>query len=398
MDHDSLPLVSIITPSFNQAGFLEETILSVLTQDYPRIEYLVIDGGSTDGSLDILKRYSDRLTYVSEPDRGQSHAINKGFRVARGEILAWLNSDDTYLPGAVSAAVAFMRVHPEVMMVYGEGYCITSEGNTIGRFPWTEPFDLWRLMYVSDYILQQTTFFRRSVLERVGFLDEGLHWGMDWDLWLRIGKCAKIAYLPTYMANLRQYLSTKTGSGGIARLNELVTIVRRHGSRRYPPAYFLYAWETLLKLVKKGIGYTPRPLSPSWLSLATGYVTGLTMHWSIRIQGMTRDGWAYRTSHRVLANPCQASSLVMAGSLPCEIIGINRSRPMIGIEINNYCIASVPVTSSSFRICVPLPPPLRTQSPLEITLRVNWSLPHRRNTSPLIPKGAAYHLDALEVC
>ncbi|HLA97025.1 MAG TPA: glycosyltransferase family 2 protein, partial [Anaerolineales bacterium] len=130
------PLVSIVTPSFNQGRFLEETIQSVLAQDYPRIEYLIVDGGSTDGSLEIIRRYADRLGWwVSEPDRGQTEALNKGFARARGEIFAWLNSDDTYLPQAVSEAVAYLQAHPEAGMVYGDANLVDEHGRVIGKFP-----------------------------------------------------------------------------------------------------------------------------------------------------------------------------------------------------------------------------------------------------------------------
>ena len=173
------PLVSIITPSFNQGRFIEETIQSVLSQEYPNIEYLVIDGGSTDETLDILRKYEDRLRWISEPDEGQSDAINKGFQLARGEVVAWLNSDDTFLPGAVSKAVNFLVTHPEVMMVYGEGYQIDEQGRVKGRFQATEPFNLWRLIYYSDYILQQTVFMQKQVFKEVGMLDKALHYGID---------------------------------------------------------------------------------------------------------------------------------------------------------------------------------------------------------------------------
>jgi glycosyltransferase involved in cell wall biosynthesis len=137
------PKVSIITPSFNQAGFIERTIQSVLSQDYPNIEYLVIDGGSNDETLEVLKKYEGRLQWISEKDSGQSEAINKGYRMATGEILTWLNSDDTLLPGAVSKAVAYFDEHPDVMMIYGEGYIIDENDKVKQRFPFTEPkFDL----------------------------------------------------------------------------------------------------------------------------------------------------------------------------------------------------------------------------------------------------------------
>ncbi len=138
------PLVSIITPSFNQGHFIEETIQSVLDQDYPNIEYLVIDGGSTDNTVEILRKYEGRLKWISEPDGGQSHAINKGFRMARGEIVAWLNSDDTLLPGAITKAAGHLAANRETMMVYGEGYLMDHHSQITGRFPATEPFNLWR--------------------------------------------------------------------------------------------------------------------------------------------------------------------------------------------------------------------------------------------------------------
>lgn len=130
------PLVSIVTPSYNQARYLETTLRSVLDQNYPAIEYLVADGGSTDGSVEVLQRYTDRLAWwVSEPDRGQTDALNKGFARARGEILAWLNSDDTYEPGAIAAAVAYLTAHPEIGMVYADTHFIDENGRPLGSFP-----------------------------------------------------------------------------------------------------------------------------------------------------------------------------------------------------------------------------------------------------------------------
>ena len=131
----SLPLVSIITPSFNQAQYLEQTIQSVLSQDYPNIEYIIMDGGSTDGSVDIIKKYQDKIKYwVSEQDAGQTEAINKGFAKAQGEILAWINSDDSYNPNAVSEAVKYLIENPNVAMVYADCNFIDENGNVIGKF------------------------------------------------------------------------------------------------------------------------------------------------------------------------------------------------------------------------------------------------------------------------
>ncbi|GAB4489497.1 MAG: hypothetical protein OHK006_21280 [Thermodesulfovibrionales bacterium] len=251
MTQDRLPLVTIITPSFNQGRFIRDTIESVLTQDYPHIEYIIIDGGSTDETALIVKEYEGRLTWISELDNGQSDAINKGFRMARGEIVAWLNSDDTYCPGAVSTAAAYLAAHPDVGMVYGEGYEIDEEGRRIRRFPYTQEFDLRKLITYSDYILQPTVFMRRDALLEVGLLDDALFWCMDWDLWIRFGKTHRVAYLPDFLANSRIYAETKTASGGLPRFREIARVMRRHGSGRYPLGYFVYGEDTLLTLVKQ---------------------------------------------------------------------------------------------------------------------------------------------------
>ena len=133
---DENPLVSIVTPSFNQGRFLEATIQSVLNQDYVNVEYIVVDGGSTDNCVDILKKYSDQLAHwMSEPDAGQTDAINKGFSLATGEIFAWLNSDDIYRPGAISEAVAYLQDHPNEGMIYGDADFIDENGNWLGKFP-----------------------------------------------------------------------------------------------------------------------------------------------------------------------------------------------------------------------------------------------------------------------
>jgi glycosyltransferase involved in cell wall biosynthesis len=204
------PLVSIVTPSFNQARYIEATMQSVLKQDYPRIEYIVADGGSTDGTVDILKKYEHRLAWwVSEKDKGQTDAINKGFSHATGDILAWINSDDTYESGAVSAAVRYLQVHPGVGMVYGDCNFINESGHVIGRFDSTQTnYRLIRQGYV--HIPQQTMFFRADLWRQVGPLDPSFYFAMDYDLWTRIAARTEIRYVPQTWANFRLHTSGKT--------------------------------------------------------------------------------------------------------------------------------------------------------------------------------------------
>jgi glycosyltransferase involved in cell wall biosynthesis len=204
------PLVSIITPSYNHARYIEATIQSVLMQDHPRIEYIVADGGSNDGTVDVVKKYENKLAWwVSEKDKGQTDAINKGFARATGSILAWLNSDDTYEPGAVSAAVKYLQEHPEVGMVYGDCNFINESGKVIGRFNSAQTdYRLLRQGYV--HIPQQTMFFRAELWKQVGPLDPSFYFAMDYDLWTRIAAHSAIKYVPQTWANFRLHTSGKT--------------------------------------------------------------------------------------------------------------------------------------------------------------------------------------------
>lgn len=207
----TIPLVTIITPSYNQAAFIQQTIESVLRQNYPAIEHIVVDGGSQDGTLDILQRYSklgDRFRYISEPDRGQSHAINKGLQMARGEMIGWLNSDDTYFPQAVQKAVQALVQHPEWAMVYGRGLHINEQNAILHKYPWT-PFDR-KKMFHHCIICQPTAFIRKSVFEAVGGVDEELHFCMDYDLWLRISAEYQIGYIEDYIATSRLHSRCKS--------------------------------------------------------------------------------------------------------------------------------------------------------------------------------------------
>jgi glycosyltransferase involved in cell wall biosynthesis len=223
------PLVSIVTPSFNQARFLEATIQSVLSQDYASLEYIIVDGGSTDGSLEIIKKYSNRLAWwVSEKDQGQTDALNKGFTHAHGNILGWLNSDDTYEPGAVSAAVSFFESQPEIGLVYGDANYINEGGRVIGKFPAAQTdLSLLRRGYV--HIPQQAAFFRANLWRSVGPLDPSFYFAMDYDLWVRISARSPIKYLHQTWANFRLHTAGKTIAADDRCWPEMIRVHYRDG-------------------------------------------------------------------------------------------------------------------------------------------------------------------------
>ena len=234
------PLVTIVTPSYNQGRFIRATIESVLTQNYSNIEYIIVDGGSTDNTLSILQEYKDRITIISEKDEGQSDAINKGFRRARGSIVAWLNSDDVYEPGAVQSAVDLFEVYKDIAMIYGEGYIIDENGQKLKRFENTIDYNLWMLLYVWDYIMQPTTFFRKKALEEVGYLDKSLNWVMDWDLWIKFGLRYDIKYCNQFLACSREYGETKTSQGDWKRVQEIGSLFKKYTSKKKAPGYDIF--------------------------------------------------------------------------------------------------------------------------------------------------------------
>lgn len=220
------PRISIVTPSFRQGGFIARTLDSILDQNYPNLEYVVQDGGSSDGTVDTLKRYADRLTrWTSEPDKGQGDAINRGFAGTTGEIMAWLNSDDLLMPGSLATVGKFFAERPDVDVVYGHRIIIDGNDDEIGR--WVLPAHEADVLRWADWVPQETLFWRRSAWNKVGGqIDTSFQFALDWDLLLRFQDAKlRIERIPRFLGAFRVHADQKTtakmvelGEGEMARL------------------------------------------------------------------------------------------------------------------------------------------------------------------------------------
>lgn len=233
---DIYPKVSIISPSFNQVPFIEETICSVLNQTYPNIEYIIIDGCSTDGSVDIIRKYEKSISYwVSEKDEGQADAINKGLSVATGSILAYLNTDDTYLPSTVETVVSFFIENPNVFMVYGDIFRIDEQSQIRKRIN-PNNIDYHKLVSGQFYLPQPTVFFRKEVWENIGYFDKNLNLAMDLDYWIRVYlNQYKIAYINEVLAKERIYPNAKSSLLKHKYINEKLEILSKLFSNNLTP-------------------------------------------------------------------------------------------------------------------------------------------------------------------
>jgi glycosyltransferase involved in cell wall biosynthesis len=235
----TLPTLSIVTPSYNHAEFLEQTVRSVLDQGYPGLEYLVMDGGSTDGSVDVLRRYGDRLRWVSERDGGQAAALNAGFRQTSGEIIGWINSDDFYAPGALEVVGRVFAERPDVQWLYGRCPIVDRAGvetrSLVTRYKefWMRRYRYERLM-IENFINQPTVFFRRSLLETVGPIDEGMRNAFDYHLFLRMAERARPHFVDRVLAFFRVYADAKTSSTFHRSFREEADAARRVAAGRHP--------------------------------------------------------------------------------------------------------------------------------------------------------------------
>lgn len=227
---------SVVIPSYRQARFIRQTIESLLAQQRDDLEILVYDGGSDDGTVEILQSYGSKIRFVSRPDDGQTDAINQGLREARGEILAYLNSDDVYLPGALDRVARHFQENPASLAVYGAAWHLHEDGSHMERYP-TEPWNYARLLDVC-YLCQPAVFWRREVMERFGTFDDRLNWAMDYDYWLRVGRAVRFDYLDdAVLAGSRLHGGTKTLSQRVKVHQEILRVVMRHSP--VPPLRWL---------------------------------------------------------------------------------------------------------------------------------------------------------------
>jgi glycosyltransferase involved in cell wall biosynthesis len=235
-------------PSLNQGRFIREAIDSILSQDFPAIEVIVMDGGSSDATLDILESYGNRIAYCSKKDKGQSEAINRGFKKASGDIFCWLNSDDLFEPAALSTVAEVFRDNPNVEFIYGKGYSINEQGEILGSSG-VKPLNRWKLIHHRNFIQQPSCFFRSSLFGKVGCLREDLHYIMDWELWIRFSMY-KGLFLHRYLSRNRIYPENKTVGGGFRRWNEIRRTLAEYTYKRVTPAVVLYFVEALCQVLQ----------------------------------------------------------------------------------------------------------------------------------------------------
>ena len=259
-----LPRISVITPSLNQGRYLRQCIESVVSQGYGNLELLIIDGGSTDETLSIIREYRSAIGYwVSEPDGGQSDAINKGFAKATGELVAWLNADDFYLPGVFDRVAEAYAADPEAPFYFGDGLRVDEAGTPLSNFfpPESLRFDREALVMGLNYILQPSTFINRHHLEQVGYLDASLHYGMDSDIWMRLSSLGTPRAIPVALSATREYGSTKTASGSFVRVEELRQISMKYSGLAVTPGVLCYLLHTLYRFAQQEQNVFP----PSYL-------------------------------------------------------------------------------------------------------------------------------------
>jgi glycosyltransferase involved in cell wall biosynthesis len=288
--------ISVVTPSYNQGSFIERTIQSVLSQDVAELDYVVVDGGSTDETVALLKKYRHGLRWVSEKDDGQADAVNKGIGMTDGAVIGWLNSDDIYYPGAVRTVLDYFAAHPEIDLVFGNANHIDEHDRILEPYP-TQAWDVERLKEVC-FLCQPAVFFRRSVVQRHGGLDASLRYCMDYEYWLRLAhEGVRVARLPQVLAGSRLHAATKTLGARVKCHREINDMMRKHCGRVPDRWLFNYAHTVLDE------GGVPRSRQFRFaigLSVVSCYAS---LRWNRRLSRLvmrTTSEWVWRHSVNAL--------------------------------------------------------------------------------------------------
>lgn len=242
---------SVITPSFQQGQFIETTIQSVISQDFPGVDYIVCDGGSRDHTVSILEKYSRHLRWISEPDEGQAHAINKGIAMTSGEIIAWINSDDLYYPQAFKRVADYFETNSDALVVYGQADWIDEFGGVVAPYP-TRSWN-YKQLTRDCYLCQPAVFFRRSLVEQLGGVNIDLHYCMDYELWLRYGSTTPFRYMSVKLAESRIYPSNKTFGNRLAVHREVNYMLRN--TLGYSTRHWIFQYS---RLEAEQINYSKR--------------------------------------------------------------------------------------------------------------------------------------------
>ncbi|MEE9413968.1 MAG: glycosyltransferase family 2 protein [Acidimicrobiales bacterium] len=250
----ALPLISLVMPTMNSEKFIERSLDSIFQQQYSRLEVIIIDGGSSDGTLGIVEKYRDRITQViSEADDGQANAINKGFELARGEVFCWLNADDLLAAGALLKVGAFFAENRHAEFMFGDAIGIDESGRSFGRRMNVHDGGLWELVNESDFVVQPASFWRSDLWNETGGLREELHFTLDYEFYMRVAATTDLHYVPSVLALERHHRAAKTSNGGLARAEELLQVARLHGATQIartfqPEASAVFASEAIRAL------------------------------------------------------------------------------------------------------------------------------------------------------
>lgn len=353
------PRIGLVTPTYNMAEFLEETIVSVLSQDYPHLDYVVMDGGSKDGTVDILRKYEGKLRWCSERDGGQGDAINKGWHAVTGDLFAYINADDTYLPNALSTIAGHFKRNPGVGMIYGEAYHVDVKGAILDRYP-TQPFDFQTLIS-QCYVCQPAAFLLREAYGNAGMINVNMHYALDYELWIRVARMYGVRKVDEYLATSRMHMDNKTLSSRRKVYQEIISTVKAQYG--YVPYEWINGYACYLLDKKDQYFDRSRPSLRSYgLSLVLGgyhnphslrryfaewrNMTGI----GGKFTGRWDDGWISRRYERELDVAGDSRVLRIAGkhSAPIENLQLR-------IRLNGRTLEETRLAAGPFRLEVALP-------------------------------------------